>query len=411
MTQNSRTIHYRACSLCDAICGIQITVQDGNIVSIRGDREDPFSKGHICPKAVALQDIHNDPDRLKQPVRRTPGGDWQRLSWDAAFDETAKRLHLVQSTHGRDAVSVYVGNPAVHNYGTMLFGPPLYRALRTKNQFSASSVDQLPHHVAASLMFGHQLLIPVPDIDRTQFMLVMGANPAVSNGSLMTAPGVRQRLKELRRRGGRLIVIDPRRTETADLADHHLFIRPGADALFLMAMLNVIFTEDLSRPGRLAEVTDSIDTIHDVVADVPPERVAAPTGIAPEEIRDLARQFAATSPAVCYGRLGVSTQEFGGLCQWLINVLNIVTGNLDQPGGAMFTTPAVDLLPKTGRGSYGRRKSRVRSLPSFGGELPVAALAEEILTEGTGRVRALVTIAGNPVLSTPNGVQLERGLE
>jgi anaerobic selenocysteine-containing dehydrogenase len=410
MAKPSTSTHYRACNLCDAICGIQITVEDGVIVSIRGDKEDPFSRGHICPKAVALQDIHNDPDRLKQPMRRTSDGDWERVSWDAAFDETAKRLQEVQSAHGRDAVAVYLGNPAVHNLGTMLFGPALYRTLRTKNQFSASSVDQLPHHVAATLMFGHQLMIPVPDIDRTQFMLILGANPAVSNGSLMTAPGMRRRLQELRQRGGRLIVIDPRRTETAELADRHLFIRPGTDALLLASLLHVLFEERLDEPGRLADFTNSLDTFRNLVSEFPPAAVACATGIPADDIVQLARNFADSPAAVCYGRLGVSTQEFGGLCQWLINALNIVTGNLDRPGGAMFTTPAVDLLTRTGRGGLGRWRSRVRGLQSFGSELPVATLAEEILTDGPGRVRALLTLAGNPVLSTPNGVQLDRAL-
>jgi anaerobic selenocysteine-containing dehydrogenase len=402
--------HYRACNLCEAICGIEIRVEDGRIVSIRGDREDSFSRGHICPKAVALQDIQDDPDRLRHPVRRTAAGDWERISWDAALDETAERIRGIQNNHGRDAIGVYLGNPNVHNWGSLLYGPPLLRSLRTINRFSATSVDQLPHHVAATLMFGHKLLLPVPDIDRTAYLLVLGANPVVSNGSMMTAPGFGKRLEELRHRGGRLVVIDPRRTETARIADRHHFIRPGSDALLLMALLHVILGEGLEAPGRLAEICDSLETVRGLAGDFSPERVARATGIASDEIRSIARDFAAASSAVCYGRMGVSTQAFGGLCQWLINVLNIITGNLDRPGGAMFTKPAVDLLASTGRGQLGRRKSRVRGLPEFGGELPVAALAEEILTEGPGRIRGLMTVAGNPVLSTPNGVQLERAL-
>jgi anaerobic selenocysteine-containing dehydrogenase len=396
--------------LCEAICGIEIRVQDGRITSIRGDRADSFSHGHICPKAVALQDIHNDPDRLRHPMRRTAGGDWERIGWDAAFDETAKKIRDIQTDHGRDAIGVYLGNPNVHNLGSMLYGPPLLRSLRTINRFSATSVDQLPHHVAATLMFGHKLLLPVPDIDRTDFLLVLGANPMVSNGSMMTAPGIRKRLEELRRRGGRLVVIDPRRTETAKIADHHHFIRPGADALLLMALLHVILDEGLEAPGRLAGICDSMGTVRTLTEDFQPERVAKSTGIASDRIRGLARDFAAAPSAVCYGRMGVSTQAFGGLCQWLVNVLNVVTGNLDRPGGAMFTKPAFDLLAGTGRGRLGGRTSRVRGLPEFGGELPVAALAEEILTDGPGQIRGLITVAGNPVLSTPNGVQLERAL-
>jgi anaerobic selenocysteine-containing dehydrogenase len=338
-------------------------------------------------------------------------GTWRRLGWDEALDEVGTRLRAVQRTSGNDAVALYVGNPAVHNWGSLLFGPPLSRALRTRNRFSATSVDQLPHHVAATWMFGHRLLLPIPDVDRTQFLLALGANPVVSNGSMMTAPGFKRRLEKLKRRGGRLVVVDPRRTETAEIADRHIFIRPGSDALFLMALLQVIFSEGLETPGSTAEFCDSIETVRELVSAVLPDKVAPATGIDPEAIRNLARDFAAAPSAVCYGRLGVSTQAFGGLCQWLVNVLNVVTGNLDRAGGAMFTRPAVDLVANTGPGHLGKYVSRVRGLPAYGGELPVAALAEEILTEGEGRVRALLTVAGNPVLSNPNGVQLERALE
>jgi len=410
--QNSHTTtHYRACNLCEAICGLAIEVCGDEISAIRGDRDDPFSRGHICPKAVALQDVHSDPDRLRHPVRRMGDGIWERLSWDEALDEVGDRLRAVQKTSGNDAVGLYVGNPSVHNWGSLLFGPPLSRALRTKNRFSATSVDQLPHHVAATLMFGHKLLLPVPDVDRTQFLLILGANPVVSNGSMMTAPGFKRRLEELKQRGGRLVVVDPRRTETAEMADRHIFIRPGSDALLLMALIQVVFAEGLEKPGSTAEFCASIEVVREVVAGVSPEKVAPVTGIDSEAIRDLARAFATAPSAVCYGRLGVSTQVFGGLCQWLVNALNIITGNLDRAGGAMFTRPAVDLVANTGPGHLGKYTSRVRGLPAYGGELPVAGLAEEILTKGEGQVRALLTIAGNPVLSTPNGMQLERALE
>jgi anaerobic selenocysteine-containing dehydrogenase len=411
MPKNHTTTHYRACNLCEAICGLAIEVSGDQIRSIRGDRDDPFSRGHICPKAVALQDVHTDPDRLRHPVRRMGNGTWKSLGWDEAFDEVGDRLRAVQKISGNDAVALYVGNPTVHNWGSLLFGPPLSRALRTRNRFSATSVDQLPHHVAATLMFGHRLLLPIPDVDRTNFLLILGANPVVSNGSMMTAPGFKRRLEELKKRGGRLVVVDPRRTETAAMADQHLFIRPGSDGLLLMTLLQVVFAEGLERQRGTAEFCDSIEVVRELVAEVSPERVAPVTGIGPEAIRDLARAFAAAPSAVCYGRLGVSTQAFGGLCQWLVNVLNTVTGNLDRAGGAMFTRPAVDLVANTGPGHLGKYSSRVRGLPAYGGELPVAALAEEILTEGEGRVRALLTVAGNPVLSTPNGVQLESALE
>src|ERR1700752_185045 len=406
--------HYRACNLCEAICGIEIKVEADQRLTIRGDKDDPLSRGYICPKAVALQDIHYDKDRLRYPVRRTASG-WQRLTWDEAFDEVATNLKGIYAEYGRNSTASYLGNPNVHNYGALLFAPLFLRSLRTRNKFSATSVDQLAHHLASYLMFGHQLLLPVPDLERTKLFLILGANPAVSNGSMMTAPGMARRLQEIRQRGGKVILIDPRKNETARLADQHLFIRPGSDILLLLALLQVVFEEGLARLGALESFTNGIETIENLVKEFSPERVAPITGIEPDQIRLLAREFAAVESAVCYGRIGVSTQEFGGVCQWLINVLNLVTGNFDRPGGAMFTAPAFDpwsapesLAP---RGSFARWHSRVRKLPEFSGELPVAALAEEILTEGPGQVKAFVTLAGNPVLSTPNGRELDQALK
>lgn len=412
-TYDKRSTHFRSCNLCEAICGIEINVQSDGHLDIRGDQDDPFSLGYICPKAVALQDIHYDKDRLKYPVRRTPDG-WQRIGWDEAFDEVVKSLKRIQAHHGRSSVATYLGNPNVHNSGAMLFAPGFIRSLHTRNRFSATSVDQLAHHVAAYLMFGHQLLIPIPDVDRTQFFLILGANPAVSNGSLMTAPGMNRRLAEIRKRGGNVVLIDPRYNETARLVDRHSFIRPGTDVLLLLALLQVVFDEGLPRLDHVAPFTNGVETIRKLVADFPPEKVAPITGIDAQEIRKLAREFASADSAVCYGRIGVSTQEFGGVCQWLMNVLNVVTGNLDRAGGAMFTLPAFDPVTAPGSisppGSLGRWHSRVRRLPEFGGELPVAALAEDILAEGKGQIKGLVTVAGNPVLSTPNGGQLDRAL-
>ena len=406
----NNSVHYRSCNLCEAICGIEITSAGDQHLNIRGDKDDPFSRGYICPKAVALQDFHYDKDRLTQPVRRTAHG-WERIGWNEAFNEVAENLKRIRTLHGRNSIATYLGNPTVHNYGALLFAPPFLRSLRTRSKFSATSVDQLAHHVASFLMFGHQLLVPIPDVDRTKYFLILGANPAVSNGSMMTAPGMNRRLEEIRKRGGKVVLIDPRHNETARFADRHLFIRPGTDVLLLLALLHVIFEEKLT---QAAPFTKGVETVASLVAEFPPERVAEITGIEADQIRTVAREFAAAESAVCYGRIGLSTQEFGGVCQWLINVLNIVTRNLDRPGGAMFTLPAFDPVsaPESvaARGSFARWHSRVRKLPEFSGELPVAALAEEILTEGDGQVKAFVTLAGNPVLSTPNGRELDRAL-
>jgi len=409
-----QTTHYRTCHLCEAMCGVEITVEDGVIKTIKGDKKDPLSQGHICPKAMGMKDIHEDPDRLKKPLKRTKDG-WEEISWEAAYEEVVTNIRQVQEKYGQNAVGIYKGNPNVHNLGGQLYGANFSRAIKTKNNFSATSVDQLPHHLASLFMFGHYLLTPIPDIDHTDYILIMGANPMVSNGSLMTVPGFGQRLRALQQRGGKAVVIDPRKTETADKASEHFFIRPGTDAVFLLALLNVLYAENLADLGRLQDLVTNAELLPNMVKAYTPEIAASITGITAENIRQIARDFAQAKTAVAYGRMGLSTQAFGGVCQWLINVINIVTGNFDQPGGALFTTPAIDVVTLLGfvgaTGNLGRWKSRVRGLPEFSGELPVAALAEEILTEGEGQIKAMVTIAGNPVLSTPNGKQLDQAFD
>jgi anaerobic selenocysteine-containing dehydrogenase len=406
---------YRACTLCEATCGIVVETEGREVVSIRGDEADPFSKGYICPKAYALKDLQNDADRLRRPHRRTAGG-WQELSWEQALGEAAEGLLRVRERHGPESLAIYLGNPAAHNLGSMLYGRVLIRALGSHQRFSATSLDQLPKMISSSILFGEQLSVPVPDIDRTSYLVVIGANPVVSNGSLMTAPGMPKRLRALRARGGKLLVVDPRRTETARLADEHLPIRPGTDALFLFALVHTLFEEDLVRLGRLEPMVQSLEGLRALARDLAPERVAPRVGIDAATLRRIARAIAAAPSAACYGRIGTCTQEFGTLASWLVDVVNVLTGNLDRPGGAMFTTPAAsfkygDMSQKSRKLPYGRWKSRVRGLPEFGGELPAVALAEEIEAAGDGQIRGLVTLSGNPVLSTPDGAHLAHALD
>ena len=410
----SRRRHYRACHLCEAICGLVIETSGDDIVSIKGDPDDPLSRGHICPKAVALRDIHEDPDRLRRPVKKQVDADgrvsWQEIGWEEALDTTARRLVEIRERDGVHAVGVYLGNPSVHNYGMLTHQGALFRHFRTNNRYSATSVDQLPHHLAAYWLFGHKSLFPIPDIDRCDYFLMLGANPIASNGSIWTVPDVKKRIKALTARGGKLVVIDPRRTETAELASEHHFITPGTDALFLLGILNTLFSEDLVRPRQLAPFVTGLEEVALDIRHFTPEFAADHTGISAADIRRIARELAAAEAAICYGRLGVSVQAYGGLNQWLIQLINIATGNLDRPGGSLFTLPAVDQVNNTGPGGFGRHRSRVRGLPEFDRELPVAALAEEITTPGEGQIRALFTGAGNPVLSTPNGRQLDEAL-
>ncbi len=404
-------LHHRTCSICEAMCGIVIEHRDGQVLSIKPDRDDVLSRGHICPKAVALKDLHEDPDRLRRPMRRTAAG-WEEITWPDAFAEIERRIGEVRERHGHDAVALYVGNPTVHNFGAMLTVGDFIRSVRTKNLYSATSVDQLPHMMASCMMFGHQFLMPVPDVDRTQLFVCIGGNPVASGGSLMGAPGFEKRVAALRARGGRFIVVDPRRTESAQIADEHLPIRPGTDVFLLLALVQEVFASGKVDPGHLARSLDGVEQLRSAVRGFDPDELAARCGIARERIARLARELLAEPRALVYGRVGACTQEFGGLAIWLIYCLNILTGHLDSEGGMMFAEPAVDLTRAYGsKGHYAKFHSRVRSLPEFGNELPVATLADEILMPGAGQVRALITFSGNPVLSTPNGRQLERALE
>ncbi|MDH0864891.1 molybdopterin-dependent oxidoreductase [Mitsuaria sp. GD03876] len=418
----NETTHYRICPLCEAACGLQIrTAASGtgtSVVSIRGDDADPFSNGYLCPKGVALKDLHEDPDRLRQPMRRRADrSGFDPIGWDEAFAEIAERLPPLRERHGADAVALTIGNPASHKIGLFSYFPHLARALGTRNLFSASTLDQMPKQLACGLMYGHWLSVPVPDLPRTDLFLCIGANPMVSNGSLWTSPDYRGKAKALRARGGRIVVIDPRRTETAQAADEHLAIRPGGDVFLLLGLLHTVFDEQLERLGHLADHVEDLDALRAAVADFPPERGAAHCGIPAETQRRLAREFATTPKAVLYGRFGTCTQRFGSLNSWLIDALNIVTGHFDVEGGLMFPKAAAfaaNTMGKPGQGkgvATGRRRSRVGKAPEVMGEFPISCLAEEIESPGDGQVHALITVACNPVLSAPNGARLARALD
>ncbi len=406
----------RICPLCEATCGLELGVRDGQITSIRGHDADVFSAGFICPKGAALRDLHEDPDRLRAPLVKR-GGVHVEVTWDEAFAEIERRLPPIIAAHGRDAVAMTLGNPSAHRYGLLLYGARLARALATRNVFSASTLDQMPKQLSAGLMFGHWLSVPVPDLDRAQLLVVLGANPVVSNGSMWTVPDFRGKAKAMQARGGRLVVIDPRRTETAELADQHVFIRPGGDVFLLLGIVHVLFADKLVRLGRLAAHVDGASVLESAVADFTPERVGPRCGIEPGAIRELARAIATTERAALYGRIGTCTQEYGSLASWLVDAINVLTGNLDAPGGAMFPKAAAfaaNTLGAPGRGkgiTVGRRRSRVSGAPEVFGELPMTCLAEEIETAGEGQVKALISIASNPVLSAPNGPRIAAALD
>jgi anaerobic selenocysteine-containing dehydrogenase len=412
----SETIHHRICPLCEACCGLELKVTEGKIVSIRGHEADVFSAGYICPKGVALKDLHEDPDRLRQPLIKR-NGEFVEVSWDEAFAEIERCLPPIIAAHGKDAVGISLGNPAAHKIGLLTYGPKLMKALGTRSIFSASTLDQMPKHLSSGLVFGHMFSIPIPDIVRTDYLLMLGANPMASNGSLWTVPDFRGKAKALRARGGKLVVIDPRRTETAALADEHHFIRPGADVFLLLGMVHTLFDENLVRLGRVAPYVNGVEAVQAAVQPFTPEKLADRCGIAAPEIRRLARELAAARRGAVYGRIGTCTQEYGTLTSWLVDVLNVLTGHLDEPGGAMFAKAAAFAgntagKPGVGRGIVtGRHKSRVSGAPEVFGELPITCMAEEMETPGPGQVRALITIASNPVLSSPNGPRLAAAMD
>jgi len=402
--------HFRTCNLCEAMCGIKVEYQGEHVIKISGDEDDPHSKGYICPKGYAIQDLHNDPDRLKTPLKRV-GDKWLPIDWDQAFDEVAERLVGIQNKYGNDAVAAYWGNPTAHNLGLILALHPFRQALNSRNMHTGSSVDQLPHMVNAYLMFGSSFLFSIPDIDRTHYMLMIGANPAASNGSLMSAGDVKARLKAIPNRGGKLVIVDPRKTETTRFASEHCFIKPGTDALLLLGLIQVIVNNNLGKPLDHLPLNGNVEDIVPMVNTISLERIAHITSIPKDEITRIATEFATAESAVCYGRWGMSVQEFGGLNHYLMQMLNIVTGNLDRAGGMMFTTPSADLLSVIDNDGYDRYRSRVHNMPEAFGELPIAHLPDEILTPGKGQVKAFVCTSANPVISSPNGTKVEQALE
>ena len=408
--------HYKTCPICEATCGLEIQTENNAIISIKGDKNDVLSGGYVCVKGRSLDKLHNDKDRIRMPLIKR-NGLFQKASYQEAFDFIRERIQPIIEKEGKGAMGIYLGNPVVHNASLFFYIPILIRAMRTTNVFSASTVDQIPKQLAGALMYGSASTTAVPDIDNTDHLIIVGANPYISNGSMWTVPGFPERVKQLQKRNGKLIVIDPHLTKTAQKADEHFFIKPGTDAFFLFAMLHVLFKENLIDTAHLTEHINGLEKVHTLAEFFSPDAVSDLCKISPENIERITRDFAGAGKAVIYGRMGISTQNFGTICNWLIDVLNICTGNLDREGGAMFPLPAsgsANTRPKTGKEreiKIGRKKTRVKGLPISLGENPAAALADEILTPGKGQIKALFTVAGNPVVSTSAAADLPQALQ
>ncbi len=410
---SARKTHYRTCPICEATCGLAIDVVDDQVSRIRGDDQDVFSKGFVCPKGTSLGALHEDPDRLRNPLIKR-GGAFVEASWEEAFEAVDRGLQQVIETHGRQALAAYLGNPNAHNFESSLYTRPLLKSLGTRNIFSASTVDQMPRHVSSGLLYGSPTTIPVPDLDRTAYLLMLGANPFESNGSLCTAPDFPGRMRAIQERGGRIVVVDPRRTRTAEAADEHLPIRPGTDAFFLLSLARVLTREGPPKLGRLESHLENLEGLVSALEPFEPEAVAPHTGLEASTIERIARELREAESGAVYGRIGVNTVEFGTLSSWAADVVTLLAGHFDRPGGLLFSLPAharPDPEKPGGRGfRTGRFHSRVKNRPEVMGELPVATLTDELETPGDGQIRGLLTVAGNPVLSTPNGGRLDPAL-
>lgn len=406
---------YRSCPTCEASCGLVMEVDRDarQVISIKGDPEDHRSKGYVCAKSQAFHYIFEDPERITQPMKKVDGA-WQQISWEEALTETATRLAAIRDQYGKDAIAMYYGNPNGHNFNTQIYTQLFITMLNTERFFSAGSVDQQPKNLGCELMYGNGWVFPIPDIDNSDFFVCMGGNPLVSQGSLMSAPDMKSRLQAIQQREGKVVVIDPRRTETADLADQHLFIRPGTDAFLLFAFVNELFATDNVKPGRLTQFTDGINTVKELAQTYTPEAVADITGVSASQLRQLVADFCQADAPVLYGRIGLCTQQFGTLASWLVDVVNILTGRLDAKGGAMFPRPATahnDPAAAPSELGYNRWQSKARGFPEYMSMLPASLMAEEMELEGEHQVRAMITVAGNPVLSVPNGKRVHAALK
>lgn len=401
---------YRTCHLCEAMCGLEIEIENNEVLSIRGHKEDVYSKGHICPKGVALKDLHNDPNRLKHPVKRTNQG-WEKISWEEAYDTVAKELKRIRKTYGNDAIGTYTGNPTVHNTGTALTLYDTINAINTKNRYASHSMDSVPVFLVNQMMYGHSMVAPIPDIDHLDYFLIIGANPLASNGSFMSTPDIKGKIKAIQGRGGKVVVIDPRKTETAKKASEHYFIQPERDVLLLLSIIHEIHKRGAIRESRALSFSNHLEELIGLVQPYNPAVVAEHTGISQEDLLHIVDDLLRYKNSVVYGRLGVNTQSFGSLCQWLMNCINILLGSMDEPGGLMFTLPAIDYVTLMEHESrMFRYSSRVKGYQEIIGEFPTATMAEEMLEEGEGRIRGFISIAGNPARSAPNSSLVEKAL-
>ncbi len=406
---------YRSCPTCEASCGLVLEVDRParQVISIKGDPDNHRSRGYVCAKSQAFRYIYEDPERLTKPVKKV-AGQWQEIGWEEALEETARRLAEIRDKYGKDAIAMYYGNPNGHNFSTQIYTQLFITMLNTERFFSAGSVDQQPKNLSCELLYGNGWVFPIPDIDHTDFFVCMGGNPMVSQGSLMSAPDIENRLKAIQQRGGQVVVIDPRRTETAEIANQHLFIRPGTDAFLLLAFVQELFATGRVAPGRLADFTDGIEKLESLSAHYTPEAVADMTGVSAARLRQLVTDFCGASAPVLYGRIGLCTQKFGTLSSWLVDVVNILTGRLDATGGSMFPRPATAhndpayAPPELG---YNRWQSKARGFPEYMSMLPASLMAEEMELQGEHQVHAMITVAGNPVLSVPNGKRIHAAMK
>jgi formate dehydrogenase len=404
--------HRTYCRICEPTCGMIATVEDGKLVQLRPDADHPITKGFSCPKGIEFVHVQNDPDRLLYPMRRTESGEFERISWDTALDEIGAKLRAIRAAHGGESIGWYAGNPSAFSHSHAIWAGGFVRGLGSKHLYTPNTQDTSSRFVASHLLYGSPTIFPLPDLARTSFLLMVGANPLVSRGSLVAAGNLRDKLTGIVGRGGRVVVVDPRRTETAK-AFEHVAVRPDGDAWLLLAMLHVIFAEGLDDATTTAAQATGVDVLRTAAARCAPEDAEARCGVPADEIRALARSFATAPSAAAYGRTGACLGRHATLVNVLLDALNVVTGNLDRPGGSVFARPPIDftaLASRLGLATFDTYRSRVGDLPEVLGQMAAPLMAAEIETPGPGQLRALIVSAGNPLLSVPGAQDFERAL-
>ncbi|PAL22039.1 molybdopterin-dependent oxidoreductase [Sphingopyxis sp. GW247-27LB] len=401
--------HVTFCRICTAVCGLVATVEDGKVVRARPDPDNPSSQGHACVKGISYHAVTHDPDRVTRPMKRVAPGRFEPVGWDEALNDIARRLSAIIAEHGPDAVASYQGNPPAYATDGMTGFRMFLKALGTTKIYGAGSQDTNARFTANWVLYGSPLTIDVPDVNNADFMIIFGANPLVSNGSLIFTPRVRHQLDAVAARGG-VVVVDPRCSETAARYEH-VAIEPNSDCWLMLAMLRTLAEEGLADEAFLAARCAGWPELRAALTGIEFAEAARRTGIGVDAIKALARRLVASPRSVCYGRVGICRGPYATLANFLLSALNMVGGTFGHEGGSTFATPVLAGSDRATTGGYDEVRSRIGNFPSVTQFLPSAVMPDDILEPGPGQVRALLSLGGNVLLAAPGGERLRRGLE